>query len=203
MTYIDEQIARKFKQERLKKQEAENERKEKEAEALIDAEMVRDGILNGKCTVLDRQFTFAKYTVCKEHFSIWLPTENIEIQNDEEDLFKSANNELGFSCTIAATNDTSDFQPLSVYKENMINNMKKVSFKWLEEGAQLVDGYKIMYLDFITLTGIVNVHQNMWFVAGPYGQAQVVVNYDHAEAKYWKHMIEQIRNTFEIHTGQA
>lgn len=97
-----------------------------------------------------------------------------------------------------ATDDKTEFLPLNVYKDNMVKNMKRLNFKWLEEGAQIINGCKVMFLDFITLTGVVNVHQNMWFVMSPYGQAQVVVNYDHADNKYWKHIIKEIRNSFEI-----
>lgn len=198
MAYIDEEIAKKFKMERLKKQKEEQDRIEKELEASVDPVAVREGIIAGKCTVLDREFEFEKYTICDGRFSINIPSDRIIIQNDEKGLFKTANNELGFSCTVSATNDKSEFLSLNVYKENMVKNMKRLNFKWLEEGAQMISGCKVMYLDFITLTGVVNVHQNMWFVMSPYGQAQVVVNYDHAENKYWKHIVKEIRNTFEI-----
>lgn len=198
MVFIDQEIAKKLKQERLKKQKQEREKMEQELESMVDADAVRKGIMSGKCTILGREFTFEKYTVCDGRFSINLPSEGILIQNDDKALFKTANNELGFSCTIASTDDKSEFLPFDTYKENMMKNMKKVTYKWLEEGAQMIDGYKVMYLDFITFTGVVNVHQNMWFITGPHGQAQVVVNYDHAEDKYWKHIIKEIRNTFEI-----
>jgi len=198
MAYIDEEIAKKFKKERMKKQKEEQERIEKELEATVDPELVRQGILDGRCTVLDREFEFEQYTICDGRFTIHIPSDRIMIQNDEKALFKTANNELGFSCTVAATEDKSEFLPLNVYKENMVKNMKRLNFKWLEEGAQMINGCKVMYLDFITLTGMVNVHQNMWFVMSPQGQTQVVVNYDHAENKYWKHIIKEIRNTFEI-----
>ena len=203
MTFIDEEIAKKFKKERLKKQKAEQERIEQELESMVDADAVRKGIVNGKCTVLGREFPFKKYTVCDGRFSIHIPSEGILIQNDEKTLFKTANNELGFSCTIAATDEKSDIQTLDKYKQNMMKNKKQVTFKRLEERARIIDGCKVMYLDFITFTGVVNVHQNMWFVMSPYGQAQVVVNYDHAEDKYWKHIIKEIRNTFEINGEQA
>ena len=198
MAFIDEEIAKKMKKERLKKQKAEQEKLEQELEATVDAEAVERGIINGKCTVLGREFAFETYTVCDGRFTIHIPSEEILIQKDEKELFKSANNELGFSCTITSTDEKEDFLPLEEYKQNMLKNMKKVTFKWLEEGAQMIGDCKVMYLDFITLTGIVNVHQNMWFVMSPYGQAQVVVNYDHAEDRYWKHIIKAIRNTFEI-----
>ena len=58
MAFIDEEIAKKMKKERLKKQKAEQEKLEQELEATVDAEAVERGIINGKCTVLGRQFTF-------------------------------------------------------------------------------------------------------------------------------------------------
>lgn len=198
MAYMDEEIAKQFKKERLKKQREEQERIEKELEAAIDTEAVRQGMIAGKCKVLDREFEFKKYTVCDGRFSINIPSDRIIIQNDEKTLFKTANNELGFSCTIVATDEASDFLSLDAYKKNMEKNMKKLNFKWLEEGAQMMNGCKVMYLDFITLTGVGNIHQNMWFVMSPYGQAQVVVNYDNNEDRYWKYIIKEIRNTFEI-----
>lgn len=198
MAYIDEEIAKKFKKERLKKQKEEQERIEKELEATVDPGLVRQGIIEGKCIVLDREFEFEKYTICDGRFSIYIPSDRVIIQNNEKSLFKTANNELGFSCTVVATDDKTEFLPLNVYKDNMVKNMKRLNFKWLEEGAQIINGCKVMFLDFITLTGVVNVHQNMWFVMSPYGQAQVVVNYDHADNKYWKHIIKEIRNSFEI-----
>ena len=57
MAFIDEEIAKKLKQERLKKQKEEREREERELEAMVDDEEVRKGILNGKCTVLGREFS--------------------------------------------------------------------------------------------------------------------------------------------------
>lgn len=198
MPYMDEEIARVLKRERLKQQAEKQALIEKELESSIDEEEVKQGIINGQCSVLDRIFSFEQYTICDGKITICLPSKEIVIQNDEKNLFKSANEDLGFSCTAAVTDEKSEFEPLSVYKENMMKNMKKLSFKWVEEGAQIVCGCKLLYLDFITLTGVVNVHQNMWFIMTPYGQSQIVVNYDHAEEKYWKPIIKAIRNTLEI-----
>lgn len=73
MAYIDEEIAKKFKKERLKKQKEEQERIEKELEATVDPGLVRQGIIEGKCIVLDREFEFEKYTICDGRFSIYIP----------------------------------------------------------------------------------------------------------------------------------
>lgn len=199
MAYMDEKIAKMLKKERLKRQAEKQLELEKELESQIDEEEVRNGIADGKCSVLDRTFTFEQFTICDGRFSIYLPSEEILIQNDEKNLFKSVNEMLGFSCTAVATDEKADFEPLHVYKKNMEHNLKRISFKWLEEGANMTCGCKIMYLDFITLTGVVNVHQNMWFIMTPHGQAQIVVNYDHAEEKYWKPIVKAIRNMLEIH----
>ncbi len=199
MAYMDEDIAKAFKQERLKRQAEMQAQLDKELEAQLDEEAIKQGILEGQCSIFDRTFSFSEYSVCDGRFTIQLPDEGIVIQHDDNTVFKSANEELGFSCNIVTTDEKAAFEPLSVYKENMMKNLRKVQFKWLEEGAQMVDGYKVMYLDFITLTGMVNIHQNMWFVMGPYGQTQIVVNYDHSEEKYWKPIIKAIRSTLLIH----
>lgn len=198
MAYLDEEIAKKFKMERMKRKAEEEKRIEQELESQVDPEEVKRGILEGKCEILDRTFQFQKYEICDGRFGIYIPYINTILQNDQKTLFKTADNELGFSCTVASTDDKSDFLALDVYKQRMQKNFKKVTYKWLEEGMQVIYGCKVSYLDFITMTGLGSFHQNMWFVQGPYGQAQVAVNYDHLENKYWKHIIKGIRETFEI-----
>ena len=199
MAYLDEDIAKRLKQERMKKIAAEEQKREKELEEQIDPEEIKKGVLQGECEVLDRTFQFKKYEICDGRFGIYIPYVNTIMQNDLPELFKTADNELGFSCTVSSTNEKKDFFELEHYKKMIQKNFKKVTYKWLEEGAELVCGYKVSYLDFITMTGLGSIHQNMWFVMGPHGQTQVVVNYDHLEHKYWKHLIKAIRETLEIY----
>lgn len=198
MSYIDESIAKKFKKERLERLRKEQEEQERAMDATIDEEEIIAGIKSGKCQIFDRVFEFEQHTVCDGRFSIYLPKEGMVIQNDLKELFKSVNDDLGFACNFASTDEKMEFQSLEFYKEKMEKGVKKVPFKWVEEGVQFIDGYKLMYLDFINLTGMVTIHQNMWFIMGPYGQAQAVVSYDHKEKKYWKHIIKALRNTLEI-----
>lgn len=198
MAYLDEDIAKRLKEQRMKRIAEEEKRKEKELEAQIDPEEIKKGILAGECEVLDRTFQFKKYDVCDGRFGIYIPYINTIVQNDLPQLFKTADNELGFSCTVSSTNEKKDFFELDHYKKMMKKNLKQVTFKWLEEGAELIGGYKVSYLDFITLTGLGNIHQSMWFVMGPHGQTQIVVNYDHQEDRYFKHLVKGLRETLEI-----
>ena len=183
----------------MKRIAEEEKRKEKELEEKIDPEEIKKGILAGECEVLDRTFQFKRYEICDGRFGIYIPYINTIVQEDGPQVFKVADDDLGFSCTVSSSDVKRDFFELDHYKKMIQKNFTKVTYKWVEEGAELVNGYKISYLDFITLTGLGNFHQNMWFVMGPHGQTQVVVNYDHKEDKYWKHLIKAIRETFEIY----
>lgn len=198
MAYLDEEIAKRLKLERMKRKAEEEKKIEKELESRVDPEEVKKGILNGRCEILDRTFQFQKYEICDKRFGIYIPYINTILQKDQNNLFQTADNDLGFSCTVVSTDDKSDFLALDVYKQRMQKNLKKLTYKWLEEGMQVTCGCKVSYLDFITMTGLGSIHQNMWFVQGPYGQTQVTVNYDHLENKYWKHIIKGIRETLEI-----
>lgn len=198
MAYLDEEIAKRFKQQRMKKIEEEKKLREKELDEKVDFEEIKKGILEGECEVHDRVFQFQRYEICDGRFGINIPYIKTIVQNDLPQLFKVADNELGFSCTVSSSDEKQEFFELGFYKKMIEKNLKKVTYKWLEEGVELVNGYKISYLDFITMTGMGSIHQNMWFVMGPHGQTQVVVNYDHSEHKYWKHLIKGIRETFEV-----
>ena len=200
MAYIDEEIAKILRKERMKEQEEELLQEEQEADDAVDEDEIIEGIRNGKCVLWDRIFEFAHYTILDGRAEIYLPSEEINIQKDETTFFQSLNNEVGFSSSIVLSDIMEEFSPLSVYKDNIVKNMRKtgMKFKWQEEGSLFSGKGKIQYLDFISMSGLGAIHNSMWFVMTPYGRLQTTLNYDHEEHKYWKHLMRGLMKLFEI-----
>lgn len=198
MPYIDEEIAKKLKKERLKLIRAENEEKEREFDESIDPCEVREGIKKGKCRIGDREFTFSRYSACEGKFNVYLPNEEILIKRDTNANFQTVNDDLGFSFTLLISPVEGSIKTPEEYKKAIRNNLRKLNNKWLSDGVTIVEGRKMLYMEFVTITGLVIVHQNMWYWDTPYGVVSIVVNYDHKENKYWKHIIGEIRNTIEL-----
>lgn len=199
MTYIDEEIAKIMKRERLKEQERLLTEQEDILDEAIDEEELIEGINQGKCIVFDKEISFGHYLVCDKRIEIDLPSNDIEIKTNQEGIFQSLNMDMGFGCNIVLTNDKSDFKSLSHYKDMMVKNMKKLTFKWNEEGSLLISGgLMLKYLDFINITGLGVVHNSMWFVMTPYGQAQININYDQELNKHFKHIVRAMMKTLKV-----
>lgn len=198
MPYIDEEIAKIMKRERMKVQREIENVKEQELEENIEQDDIIAGIKEGQCQVLDRIFLFSHFLICGGRIEIDLPSQEIEVKVDQDNFFQSLNMDLGFACNGVLTDEKSEFKEMSHYKEMMKKNMKQLSFKWVEEGSLLISGVNLQYIDFINGTGLGAVHNSMWFFMTPYGQAQFNLNYDHADHKYFKHIIPAIMKTLKI-----
>lgn len=197
MAYIDEEIARVLKKERLKVREEMKKKEEEELDKTIEKEEVIAGIKEGRCKIFDKEYIFSHYVICGGRMEIDLPSTGIEIKNDQDNIFQSLSIELGFSCNAVLTDCKDEFEELSHYKEMMMKNMKNLPFQWEDEGSIFTNGLSIKYLDFIIMTGLGAIHNSMWFVMTPYGQAQLNLNYGQEDHRYFKHLINAMMKTLK------
>lgn len=198
MQYMDEKIAMTLKRERMKKHHIEKEQEEKVLADSIDEEKVKEGILAGKCGVLDHQYEFAEYEACEGRFHILLPKKGLVVTKDIDTVFQASSDELGFSCTISATTNQDDVLSMADYRKKIEKGLSQFQYKWVEEGVQMVDDYKISYIDYVMLTGMMKLHNQMWFFKDKHGFCECVLNYDEEEKLYFKPMIKGVRETFSF-----
>lgn len=201
MTFVDEEIAKMLRRQRMQEKNTEQQEKEEKEAAMLDEKEIIKGIEKGSCTIFDRTFLFQPHKILKGKAQIYLPMEELEIKVDDQEIFTAIQMDEARSFQYTLNGIKQEFEPLSVYKENMKKNLKKTNmqFKWIEEGCILKNNMKIQYIEFINSTGLGTIHNHMWFIMTPYGQMICNLNYNHEDEKYWRPMTKALMKLVEIY----
>lgn len=200
MAYVDEEIAKMLRRERMQEKKVKEQEQEKKEATMLDEKEIIKGIENGQCTIFDKTFEFQSYKILGEKIQIYLPKENLEVKVDDKEVFTALQMEEARSFQYAINGIKKEFEPLSKYKENMKNNLKEsnMQFKWVEEGCILQNNLKIQYLEFINPTGLGTIHNHMWFVMTPLGQMVCNLNYNEEDKKYWRPIANALMKLIEL-----
>lgn len=198
MPYMDERIARELKRQRMKEQNEEKKKEEERIQEQIDQEAVNRGILAGECQILDRTYAFETYEALGRTVRIHLPSKGIKISDENADLFFAANDSVGISCNIVNTKNVGRIEGMDVYRKKMQTEFPKLKFKWLEEGVKIYGEKKLVYMDYIMITGLMKMHSRMYFYQSDSGIVEMILSYDHDEERYFRSMIQGIHDTLEI-----
>lgn len=197
---VDEEIAKMLRKERVKARKLEEEARERKEEEELDLEEVKRQMKEGELKLYDREFSFEMRDLLKNRIRVILPFDGIVEKKNLDEVYESMSDELAFSSHFVLEEGAADFMELDVYKKNMEKNLDGtgLSFKWNEEGAMMVNGVKLQYLDFVTTTGLGAVHNSMWFIYCKYGRLLCNINYDHKEKRYWKPIVSAMMQTIEV-----
>lgn len=200
MVYLDEEIAKQLRKERMKeKKEREKQETARELEKLEEEKIAGD-MEKGYCTVIDQGFSFARKDILGGRLSVLLPDGNLTVQSNFKELFVAGDDqyEVGFNYVIAEGEQA--FQDWEVYKQNMQNGLKEsnIRFQWLEEGCVLNRENKLHYLEFLTSTGLGMLHNHMYICDLEEGRLTVNINYKHEKETYWKVLVKIMMEKMQL-----
>ena len=200
MPYVDEQIAKILRKERMREKKAQEEEQRKQEELLIDEEEILKGIEQGECTVIDRQFVFEERTILGNRVKVYVPCKELQVQKNFQEVFIAGENEYGVGINYVISKEKEQIKSWDVYKKNIQENMEqsKMHFKWMEEGCLINGELKFQYLEFLSINGLGTLHNHMWMADTRHGRMIINLNYEHQEEKYWKPMIKAMIRKIEI-----
>lgn len=198
MTYIDEQIAKMLRRERMKEQKEEKIKQKEEEKAQIDLDEIEKGMVCGECNVLGQAFVFDCKEILNHQVKVYLPNKDFKILRSFADFYSGGDNAYGYGVNFTLSED--EMETWDIYKQRMKESLEKgnIHLKWLEEGCILNKGLKIQYIEFLTISGLGTFHNHMLMVNTKYGKLTSNLNYEQKDEKYWKPITEVMIKNIEI-----
>ena len=121
MGYLDEEIAKQLRKERMKeKKEREEQETAKELDQL-DEEKIADDMEKGYCTVIDQQFSFSRRDILGERLSVLVPDGKLIVQSNFQELFVAGDDQYEVGLNYVIAEEEQVFHDWEVYKQNMQN----------------------------------------------------------------------------------
>lgn len=200
MPYMDEEIAKMLRKERMKEKEKQQQQEIEQEKEKINEEQLAEEMEKGECFLFDRSFRFSQKIIMNKRLKVYIPDKNLEIKYNFQELFVAGENAYSFGLNYALAEDGTPIQPWNTYKKNMQDGMKEVNmkFKWIEEGCVLNQENQLHYMEFLSLTGLGTIHNHMYMADTKYGRLTINLNYLHEEERYWRPLVQVMIKKMEV-----
>lgn len=152
-------------------------------------------VIEGKTIV------FQKKGIFQNRLFLYLPGEQIVIQEGNKPVFQMADFAEAVSIQIALEEERKEPYSYQDYKTLLKQKMEspQMVLKWKEEGmVSSESGTIIHYLDFLVQTGLATVHNKFLFFSTSYGVVTCNLNYDEKEKHIYTPVMNGITKLIEV-----